>query len=153
MCVWEMRTERSSVSCPSLISAFPLSLFPPQTGFNYCPCSDLKLLWPLRMAPSPVLIAAQTSPPLQTSAILLCRVPLSFLLLSYWITLSFFQYYSLHSLLILPCSCISSPNTSKLSPVYKCPRVVLFCSLISSAVQWLCEDCAKNKCAEKILLH
>ncbi len=68
------------VSCPSLISAFPLSLFPLQTGFNYCPCSDLKLLWPLRTAPSPVLIAAQTSPPLQTSAILLCHVPLSFIL-------------------------------------------------------------------------
>lgn len=128
MCVGnEDRAKRClsvCVSCPSLISAFPLSLFPPQTGFNYCPCSDLKPLWPLRTAPSPVLIAAQTRPPPQSSALLLCPLPLSFLLLSYWITLSFFQYYSLHFLFILPSSCISSPNTSELSPVYKCPQVV-----------------------------
>lgn len=115
------------VSCPSLISAFPLSLFPPQTGFNYCPCSDLKPLWPLRTAPSPVLIAAQTGPPPQThkpplysSVLFLCPFffcPIESLCL-------FFQYYSLHFLLILPSACISSPNTSKLSPVYKCPQVV-----------------------------
>lgn len=119
------------VSCASLISAFPLSLFPPQTGFNYCPCSDLKPLWPMRTAPSPALIAAHTSLPLQTSPLLYSPLLLSFLVVPFCVFLFFFpilfflfSFFCLSFRLSLPSSCSSSPTTSKLSSIYKPPQVV-----------------------------
>lgn len=102
MCVGnEVRAKQSvCVSCPSLISTFPLSLFPPQTRFNYCPCSDLKPLWSLRTAPSPASIAAHTSSLLQTSPLLFCPLPLSFLVLPFYISLFFFIMFFLFLLIL-----------------------------------------------------
>lgn len=123
MCVGnEVRAKQCvCVSCPSLISAFPLSLFPPQTRFNYCPCSDLKPLWSLRTAPSPASIAAHTSPPLQTSPLLFRPLPLSFLVLPFCISLFFF-----HNALTF------SPYSTHLSDSFFCHLVPHLLPLLNS---------------------